>query len=177
MKIIIADGMISTMRNSFLLFCCFFFTGYAEGDRMKGFNIWSFIEGMQTRATELDGDSIKKLPFPIFLDHENKYTAFYKGKDFKLDDGNNISSIDIRLSKEKSETPAFIAFEISGECITLDELKKKYKPLELSSYPSGNSNDEVTAYTYHKNEKQTLSFGFKQTDPSCLHTVVIDSDE
>jgi hypothetical protein len=65
----------------------------------------------------------------------------------------------------------------SGQCITLDTVKKRYPQLRLTDYPRGRSENEVTSYTARKDMNgQKVSFSFTVKNPHCLGSVVISAD-
>jgi hypothetical protein len=62
----------------------------------------------------------------------------------------NITAIELRLSKDNDGMAPLLNFSPSGQCITLDTVKKHYPQLRLTDYPRGRSENEVTSYTAQK---------------------------
>jgi hypothetical protein len=112
------------------------------------------------------------------MTRQNEYINFYNADDIKLADGTNITAIGLRLSKQNDGMAPLLNFSpSSGQCITLDTVKKRYPQLRLTDYPRGRSENEVTSYTARKDMNgQKVSFSFTVKNPHCLGSVVISAD-
>jgi len=150
----------------------------AAGAPVKNTELWHFIDDMQKKTRTLTTSSIKKLVPPVTIKSENEYTEFYSGEDVILIEKIKTSHLDLRVSKGEKTASAFLSFEVSGDCITLDDIKKRYSNLQLTDYPRGKSPEEKTYYTTENNQYgQHISFGFTAKERQCLSQVVLDSDE
>ncbi|HHA1913552.1 TPA: hypothetical protein ACOEDZ_000051 [Enterobacter asburiae] len=150
-------------------------TGMAEGDAQKK-DLWMFISGMSASLRSLSVTSLSNAPLSFKITKQNEYINFYKADDFKLDDGTSITEIGLRLSKYNGDMAPLLNFSPSGQCITLDTVKKHYPQLTLTDYPRGRSESEVTSYTAPKDMNgQKVSFSFTVKNPDCLGSVVISA--
>jgi hypothetical protein len=109
------------------------------------------------------------------MTRQNEYINFYNADDIKLADGANITAIELRLSKDNGDMAPLLNFSPSGQCITLDTVKKRYPQLRLTDYPRGRSENEVTSYSPNMNG-QKVSFSFTVKNPDCLDSVVISAE-
>lgn len=181
MRAIMADGMIKNMPTKILTLTLSLFTlsfHSAAGAPVKNKELWHFIDDMQKKTRTLTTSSIKRIIPPFTIKSENEYTAFYSSEDVALTGKIKISHLDLRVSKDEKAAPAFLSFEVTGDCITLDDVKEHYSNLRLTDYPRGESPEEKTYYTTGNNPYgQYISFGFTAKEQQCLSQVVLDSDE
>ena len=147
-------------------------TGMAEGDAQKK-DLWMFISGMSASLKTLSVTTLSNAPLSFKMTRQNEYINFYNADDIKLADGTNITAIELRLSM----APLLNFSPSSGQCITLDTVKKRYPQLRLTDYPRGRSENEATSYTARKDMNgQKVSFSFTVKNPHCLGSVVISAD-
>lgn len=152
-------------------------TGMAGGDAQKK-DLWLFISGMSASLKTLSVTTLSNAPLSFKMTRQNEYINFYNADDIKLADGTNITAIELRLSKDNNGMAPLLNFSpSSGQCITLDTVKKHYPQLTLTDYPRGRSENEVTSYTARKDMNgQKVSFSFTVKNPHCLGSVVISAD-
>jgi hypothetical protein len=151
-------------------------TGMAGGDAQKK-DLWMFISGMSASLKTLSVTTLSNAPLSFKMTRQNEYINFYNADDFKLDDGTSITTIGLRLSKDNGGMAPLLNFSPSGQCITLDTVKKRYPQLVLTDYPRGRSENEVTSYTAPKDVNgQKVSFSFTVKKPDCLGSVVISAE-
>ncbi|WP_420300564.1 hypothetical protein [Enterobacter sp. BNK-8] len=151
--------------------------GMAGGDAQKK-DLWMFISGMSASLKTLSVTTLSNAPLPFKMTRQNEYINFYNADDIKLADGTNITAIELRLSKDNDGMAPLLNFSpSSGQCITLDTVKKHYPQLTLTDYPRGRSENEVTSHTARKDMNgQKVSFSFTVKNPHCLGSVVISAD-
>lgn len=136
-----------------------------------------FISGMSASLKTLSVTTLSHAPLSFKMTRQNEYINFYNADDFKLDDGTNITAISLRLSKVNGGMAPLLNFSPSGQCITLDAVKKRYPQLVLTDYPRGRSENEVTSYTAPEDMNgQKVSFSFTVKKPDCLGSVVISAE-
>jgi hypothetical protein len=151
-------------------------TGMAGGDAQKK-DLWMFISGMSASLKTLSVTTLSNAPLSFKMTRQNEYINFYNADDFKLDDGTSITEIGLRLSKDNGGMAPLLNFSPSGQCITLDAVKKRYPQLVLTDYPRGRSENEVTSYTAPEDMNgQKVSFSFTVKKPDCLGSVVISAE-
>lgn len=97
---------------------------------------------------------------------------FFDGTPVQLGDGVEVSQIDLRIKREGSH-PGFLVLNLTGHCVSLDEVRQRYKNLQIFGVPTGRSLDEATSYSTALGWGQ-LSFGFRERNPACLGYVVFD---
>lgn len=136
-----------------------------------------FISGMSASLKTLSVTTLSNAPLSFKMTRQNEYINFYNADDFKLDDGTSITEIGLRLSKDNGGMAPLLNFSPSGQCITLDAVKKRYPQLVLTDYPRGRSENEVTSYTAPEDMNgQKVSFSFTVKKPDCLGSVVISAE-
>ncbi|ENN6801861.1 hypothetical protein EKN82_09720 [Enterobacter ludwigii] len=151
-------------------------TGMAEGNSEKK-DLWAFISQMSASLKTLSVTSLNDIPLHFTYMKNNAYMNLYHADDFKLLEGTSITTIDLRVSKENDGMAPLLNFSPSGQCITLQTVKKHYPQLTLTDYPRGRSENEVTSYTAPKDMNgQKVSFSFTVKKPDCLSSVVISAD-
>jgi hypothetical protein len=108
-------------------------------------------------------------------DTGNDVFQFFKSDRVYLQDGVVIANVDLRI-KRSGGHPGFISLALEGPCIDLDQLRRRYDKLEITGAPRGGSLDEQT---YHSVEMPwgKLSFGFKESNPKCLASVIFKPKE
>jgi hypothetical protein len=103
------------------------------------------------------------------MTRQNEYINFYNADDIKLADGTNITAIELRLSKDNDGMAPLLNFSpSSGQCITLDTVKKRYPQLRLTDYPRGRSGERSDQLYSPKMNGQKVSFSFTVKNPHCL---------
>ncbi len=102
----------------------------------------------------------------------NDVFQFYESPPVTLKDGVVIRNIDLRI-KRIGPHPGFMVLEIKGQCITLDQIRRRYGPLEITEAPRGRSLDEETSHSAMQPWGK-LSFGFAERNPDCLASIVFN---
>lgn len=140
-------------------------------------DLWIFVSRMSASLNALSVMNLSDAPLPFKMIKSNEYINSYNTDDISLADGTNITAIGLSLSKESDGMAPLLNFSPSGQCITLDAVKKHYPHLELTDYPRGRSGNEVTSYTALKDKNgQKISFSFSVNKPDCLDSVAISAD-
>lgn len=145
--------------------------------KMNSADVLSFIEKASTAVKNVTIQSVDSFPFSVMLVSESEYVNFYQGENITLYDSSKIMDIDLRLSKVPDGMAPFFSFSYSGNCISLNEIKKRYDELKLTDYPRGRSKNEMASYTtlIDKNG-QKITFGFTEKEPNCLHKIIISTE-
>ena len=171
--------MIRIIRQSkmvYAAFLCISFVNVAWGGNMKHVNFWTFVDNMKVNLIKTQDEMMRSFGNPLLLEHETAHTRFFIGGGFPLQDGIKIDSVDLRVSKDTAPTPAFLSFEVSGKCISREDVHKKYKGLVLSGMPTGRSLEETTSFSSNPDEKGLfVTFSFSEAKPDCLKRVIFDS--
>ena len=102
----------------------------------------------------------------------NDVFQFYESPPVTLKDGVVIRNVDLRI-KRTGPHPGFMVMEIEGLCITLDQIRRRYGPLEITETPHGHSLDDETSHSVMQPWGK-LSFGFAERNPDCLASIVFD---
>lgn len=151
-------------------------TGIAEGSLLQQ-NIWQFIPAASSAIKNLSINDVDNALLTFRLSSENEYIHFYTAEPVKLADGLLISSIELRLSKNRQGMSPLLIFSPSNQCITLTSVKEHYHDLSMTDYPRGHSENEVTSFSTPADiNRQKISFSFTVKDPDCLARVVIAGD-
>ncbi len=89
----------------------------------------------------------------------------------RLHDGVNVTTIDLLVRPNlEFDAKSGLSLELEGDCITLDEIRRRYGELEITQHPRGRSPLETTVYATRP-AWGTLSFAFKQEKPDCLFRI------
>ena len=88
-----------------------------------------------------------------------------------LADGLAVTALNLMLrnTMEFDEKSGF-GMELSGACMSRDEVSRRYSDLELTQHPRGRSLEETAVWSIHR-PWGVLSFAFKQDRPDCLFRV------
>lgn len=97
----------------------------------------------------------------------------FTGHNVPLADDIFIQKIELRQNPNHPRS-GLVVIDVSGRCISVDQLKTNYEKLEITEFPRGKSLDETTTYT-SRFVWGAISFGFKEKNPECLSWIVIAS--
>lgn len=151
-------------------------TRIAEGS-VQSQNIWQFIPAASSAIKSLSIDNLDDSLLTFRLFNENEYMNFYTAEPVKLTDGLLLNAIELRLSKSRQGMTPLLVFSPSNQCITLASIKEHYHDLNITDYPRGRSENEVTSFsTPADTNGKKISFSFTVKDPDCLARVVIAGD-
>lgn len=161
-------------RNKFLLLMILILMGCSSGDKkMKHVDLFNFVKKMQA-AYHLGIKPIAELlPVELKFVKETAHLSIFETGSFKINDDVSVDSVDLRLRRGEN-IPVIIVLEISGACVTLNDVRQVYSGLTMTDYPKGQSLDEETYYSTESDESKIhISFGFAERLPDCLRTVVL----
>lgn len=151
-------------------------TRIAEGS-VQSQDIWQFIPAASSAIKSLSIDNLDDSLLTFRLFNENEYMNFYTAEPVKLTDGLLLNAIELRLSKSRQGMTPLLVFLSSNQCITLASIKEHYHDLNITDYPRGRSENEVTSFsTPADTNGKKISFSFTVNDPECLAKVVIAGD-
>jgi hypothetical protein len=106
------------------------------------------------------------------ISDENDYFVFLIGGTSELPDGTNIQLIDLRIPKRGHKHPGFITFELSGRCLTREEIEPRFGSLDLIGAPRGRTSDEQIVYAARFGGAD-IRFGFPEHDTKCVKVIGI----
>jgi len=136
--------------------------------------LWEVITTLESRIP-FTKDNIEQLFHTRLEDTHNTGNTvyyFYKGGPIDLENGVSVSNIDLRIKKD-GKRPSFISLNLSGTCISWEEVKLHYKNIKITGLPKGGSLDEEVSYSDFRPWGK-LSFGFKERNPACLAGVAFN---
>ena len=136
--------------------------------------LWQVVDALP-RLIPFTKAGVEKL-FSVHL-AETDYTGndvfqFYKSNPVQLPDGVVISNIDLRI-RRKVGHPGFLSLSLESACVNLDQVRRRFGPLEITEIPRGHSLNEKTYHTARLPWGE-LSFGFAERNPDCLASIVFD---
>lgn len=95
-------------------------------------------------------------------------------KPFTLDGGVEISNFIVRLDRKHPGNIFIIHYDVGNACILLEDVKKRYPQLKLTTVPHGQSENETFNWTTPVDEKgNAIGFGFSQSASLCLKNMVL----
>ncbi len=106
------------------------------------------------------------------ISDENEYVVFLSGAASELPDGTEIRGIDLRIPKRGHKHPGFITFELSGRCLTREDIEPRFGGLDLIGAPRGRTADERIVYAARFGGAE-IRFGFPEHDPKCVKVIGI----
>ncbi len=136
--------------------------------------VWQALEAI-TQQMPLSKSKVESLFATQFVESDNTGNEafhFYKSGRVALSSDVAIATIDLRI-KRAGGHPGFLALQLEGACISLDEVREKYSKLEITDVPRGRSLDDVTSHTAALTWGE-LSFSFKERRPQCLSSITFD---
>ena len=136
-------------------------------------NVFAVVSSLQ-KLKPLTKDKIESLlGARLSLHDENEYVRFWRSPVVKLKDGSTLEGIDFRSSKDNADDGGYIRFHLRGRCVLLETLRDLYPGLVLTDVPRGRTADEETTYLATVDGVR-IGLGFKESDPDCLYTVVVE---
>jgi len=166
----LAAGMLVTLILSVTACATEFQKGMGMG--IQHITLWQLIERLAAQPSLSPGKIQQVLPtnFSERLRYPN--TLFYEGGSLHLADHITIEAIDLRV-RLTDETQGMVLLDITGACVALEQVEVHYPDLVPTDVPRGRSLEEKTYWTTYPLWGK-LSFGFKERNPNCLASVVID---
>lgn len=133
--------------------------------------LWEVIDQLGSK-TPLRREKVETLFKASFskMESSNQYFTFWEGDGGSLQNGVRLPRIVLGVRNEDEKDPGMLTLNLSGTCVTLDEIKKRYGELAVVGYPRGRSEDEETKYEA-KAPWGKLVFGFAERNPECLSSV------
>jgi hypothetical protein len=151
-------------------------TAESQGKKMmtSQMTLWQVIETLakQVPFSKAKVESVLSIRLLESDERSNDVFQFFKGESIELMNGIAVSGVDLRIKREGPH-PGFLVLGLQGSCIGLEEVRKYYSNLEITSTPRGGSLDEVTAHSTQQPWGR-LSFGFKERKTECLASIVFD---
>jgi len=145
--------------------------------KTSNLSLWQLIEMLGNQPSLLP-DKIKQvLPIAFVKSDHIGHTSFYDGDRLLLRDQIDIEAVELRVRNE-DETRGMVSLDLdpSGACVTFDDVRGRFPGLVLTDYPRGQSLDEEASWSIQRSWGK-LSFGFKERNPDCLATVVLDRSD
>lgn len=182
MRITMGIFMISHMASKRLWVSVLIILVLSAGctKKVENMNIFEFIDKTRSEYKLGYENFMKASPGEFYLYDKSERDFWYKTKPFTLDDGVVIENADLRVWKG-SDVPVLINLDISGACITVNDLKRLYPDMKLSSIPRTDSPAEMLYFRTSTDKNNViLFFGFANALPDCLGGIVIrekDDDE
>jgi hypothetical protein len=88
-------------------------------------------------------------------------------------DGLTITAVSMMLRPTMQfDEKSGLSLELSGQCVSLNIVRKQYGELELTQPPRGRSLEETATWSTGR-PWGVLSFGFRQDRPDCLFRVTL----
>jgi len=107
----------------------------------------------------------------------SNYSSFYDGGRLSLIDQIDIAAVLLRVRNEdEARGMVSLYLDPSGACITPDDVHGHFPDVVITDHPRGHSLDEQTYWSTQQPWGE-LSFGFKERNPDCLASVVLDRIE
>lgn len=139
----------------------------------KNITIWKIID-LISQQTPFTKEKIENATGGFLSNKtEDGPVTSFTGDNVPLADDIFIQKVELRQNSNRPGS-GLVLLDVSGRCISVEQLKTKYKMLEITEFPRGRSLDETTTYTSHF-PWGAISFGFKEKNPECLSWIVIAS--
>ena len=139
-------------------------------------NLWQTIDAsaLQILFTQAKMESVLNTQFFESDNGANNVFRFFDSKPVRLKDKIIIFNADLHLKRQRNH-PGFMVLNLSGSCLSLQQVRTHYSDLKLTEIPSGAPLDEEVTYSVQQ-PWGNLSFGFKDRNAQCLTYVAMDTD-
>lgn len=134
--------------------------------------LWHVIEILGDQPSLAPERVALVLPVTLVELYRNAYFSFHEGGRVDLADRIDIDKVELRVSLT-DEARGLVLLRLGGACLPIEEVRARFPDLSLSNQPRGRSLDEEAGYATARPWGR-LSFGFKERNPRCLATVVVD---
>lgn len=140
--------------------------------------IWPLVQALSsvTGYPNVEPASIAAVAgVELKLVKENEYTRFYESeRALSLDHGVVVGILEVRQSKQRVRPPFVVLRDLSGTCITVDELRNHVSDLTPPIPPSNPvPNAHITREA--RMADQHLALGFKWSAPDCLASISLQN--
>jgi len=142
--------------------------------KIQNTSLWQLIDMLGNHPSLVPDKIMQSLPIAFLKRNNNGYFSSYDGGRLSLIDQVDIEAVLLRVRHEdEARGMVSLYLDPSGACVTLDEVHKHYPEVVITDHPRGHSLDEQTYWSIQQPWGE-LSFGFKERNPECLASVVLD---
>jgi len=137
-------------------------------------SLWQLIDMLGKHPSLLPDKIRQALPVEFSERRRSGYSSFYDGGRLSLIGQVDIEAIFLRVRHE-DEMRGMVSLYLDpdGTCVTLDDVHGHFPDVVITGHPRGHSLDEQTYWSIQQLWGK-LSFGFKERNPDCLASVVLD---
>lgn len=139
---------------------------------MQRVTLWQLIDVLGGSPSLAPSAVVAVLPVAFKLTTRHADVADYAADGVALADGVHLGDVALRTRLDDT-TRGLMVLDVEGACMTLDDVRRRYPAITLTSPPPGHSPSESSGYS-DAQAWGTLGFGFKESNRQCLATVVID---
>lgn len=137
----------------------------------KEMTLWQVIDLLGQQMPFSKAKVEKLLGVQLVLKTRNEYLVHWVSASIVLQDQLSIEKINLVLGPDdKFDSTSGATIELTGDCVTLGQVRSHYATLAITSAPRGRSLQEATVYSSKQHWGQ-LSFAFKEASPDCLSAV------
>ena len=149
------------------------FSIQAEQKYMNNHSLWHITKELKSLwGKEIDavGALIDQPLIPFTSTTKDRYTS----QPFVLNDGINISDLDVRLSNNGAGKVALISFSVSGKCIPLEEVKEHFPDMMLHFIPRAKLKGRTFGYVTTRDQNSLAwGFSFPALNRDCLSAITM----
>jgi len=139
---------------------------------MRHDTLWQLIDRLGDQPSLSPARIERVLPVKFAETYRNAYFSFHDAGRFDLAGPLHIDKVELRVSLTDAGR-GLVTLRVGGACLPIEQVRARFADLVLSDVPRGRSLDEEASYATRRAWGK-LSFGFKERNPRCLATVVID---
>ncbi|WP_342325077.1 hypothetical protein AAEY27_10045 [Kosakonia sp. BYX6] len=159
---------------SALLFSSVFtFTTHAEQKNMNHDSLWQITKALKSvwgKKVNAVSALLDQPLVPVTPTANDRFTS----APFTLSDGITISDLDVRLRANGDGTVALVSFSVSGQCITLEEVKDHFPDATLRFVPRAKLPGRTFGYlTTRDDNNLAWGFGFPALNRKCLSSITM----
>lgn len=145
-----ADGKINTMSQK---------------------SLWEVISVLEQQMPLSKANIEKSLETELIETERDENFILMTGTGPTLRDGVVLSKLDLMLeSSMKIGDKGAFAMELDGACLSLSDIRRHFKDIEITQHPRGRSLQETAVWSVSR-LWGNLSFAFKAERPDCLFRV------
>lgn len=164
----VRSACILTLATLMLVACVHSSIDEQEGISMATKEtLWQMIEAIERNMPLTKEGAEQALGTSFQLAQQDQYSVHWISEEVLLDNGARISNASLVLGAKGPVASQGITLNLTGECITRNEVKARYGEMEIVGHPRGHSLQEATSFGAAQLWGE-LIFAFREIDPDCL---------
>lgn len=136
----------------------------------KNMSIWEVIAALEPKMPVTISDVEGALGSKLIESKRTDNYALWTTAPAQLAEGVSVVAQLLLHPSAKFDNTSAFGLELSGACVPLEEVRRRFADLKISQAPRGRSQEETTVWTTQR-PWGYLSFAFKEKARDCLFSV------